>query len=919
MKKFTAIPKLSKVLFFVLLSSTLFAQEPLELLMKIDKGLPPSGLNGSNLGEVISFVGDINNDGFDDWAVGLENAVDYETGKRGKVYIYFGSDEIQNHKTPDVILSGCDKNFPFGRYIEPAGDVNGDGFSDILIDGFGEIYLYYGGKEISSEADERFPLIPNKEWGVFSISTAGDVNNDGFDDLIAGKRGFAYIYFGGTKIDTIPDLRLSEGDEQDWFGFEVSNAGDINNDGFDDVIIGASQFPFGKGKVYAFLGGSEMDTVPDLILNGEYLDSSFGNSLACVGDLNNDGFDDFSVGAYRVNKVYIYFGSASLDTIADVTMFGEEAYGLGDINNDGFDDFNVRNWDYKDDNGQLMPLIHLGGNEMGSIADFILPDIDRVAGAGDCNGDGFSDVLGSNSKNDENGVDAGKISIFKGSYAFDTIPDIFFYGEAANEHFGSLVSGAGDLNNDGYNDFIITSSIEPYTESYGYINVYFGRDVLNTEPDLKIIGESENYNFGESVALAGDVNSDGFSDLIVGRFQPAAVKIYLGGKAMDTIPDIVFQGNESSISFGNNVSSAGDFNNDGFDDILIGEYLNSANGTQSGRTYLYYGGISMDTVPDLIFEGEAKFILFGEKNVCAGDLNNDGYSDIVISAPGYDLENTNTRVGRVYIYFGNSQNDTKADVIITGIENYGIGYISAAGDVNNDGYDDLMVSSPNQGAGPRMSYVYIHFGGELMDSIPDVTIAKDQFAFGYALSNAGDLNKDGFNDIIVGDEFANATIYLGGSVMDTISDYSIKSESWWHGSSISYLGDINKDGHSDLIIGDPGSNAVGRNMGRAYIYSSTTKNTGIKKVLIEERDLGQIYPNPFKTETTISYILQKTEMVSIVIYNLAGQKIETLVNEIQIPGKHEINWRPDNLPAGIYLCNLKCDESSETTKIVLQK
>ncbi len=170
-----------------------------------------------------------------------------------------------------------------------------------------------------------------------SIACAGDMNGDGYYDVIIAADsagpcpgspdssyvGKANLFYGGSPMDTIPDLRFTQGFKGD-FSIDVSSAGDINADGLDDVLMGV-QSADGWGKVYIFFffGGLEPDTVPDMVLSGEELGAfPFGCSVSYLGDVNRDGFDDFAVGAYsgEGGQVYIYFGGPGLDTIPDEVL-----------------------------------------------------------------------------------------------------------------------------------------------------------------------------------------------------------------------------------------------------------------------------------------------------------------------------------------------------------------------------------------------------------------------------------------------------------------------------------------------------------------------------------------------------------------------------------------------------------------------
>jgi hypothetical protein len=903
---------------WLILSTSLFGQHSLELLLKLDKGLPLSGRNGSNLGEVISYIGDINNDGYDDWAVGLPTAADYLTGERtGKVYIYFGDISIQNNKDPDLILSGREGRDYFGKKITNAGDVNNDGYSDILIASNKNTAIYYGGHPMDPEPDIVF-----KNGSIASISGAGDINHDGFDDVIIGSKNYAHIYYGGSDMDSEADVILRGESERDYFGYCVSGAGDVNNDGYDDVIIGAQGYysdGYDAGRVYIYYGGTDMDTIADIVVTGEKPGIYFGETVSDAGDLNNDGFADVIVSAYRYEnesgnygRVFIYYGSETNDTIADLLIEGGSIYAAGDVNNDGFDDVFI----YTSDNKSIF----FGDSLMDSIPDISMEGFFKMAGKGDYNHDGFDDIIAGDPKNDFNGENAGRVLLYYGGLKMNSTPDVELYGEPAGDTYGSSVSLAGDFNNDGYDDVIIGS---PYNDeaasNAGSAYIYCGGINMDTNLELVLFGQKKDDHFGESVSDAGDVNGDGFDDLVAGGFGNGYAQIFFGNSSMDNVTQITFTNANASSHFGNCVSSAGDFNGDGFDDVIIGDFCNYISGTHTGRAYLYFGGPAMDTIPDLTLEGEAEYNNFGAVVAYAGDLNDDGYSDVMVGAPHYERDNE--RVGRIYIYLGGLSPDTIPDVIITGTNYPWIGsYAAGAGDVNHDGYDDIILGSPHLGSLFGVpSYVYIYFGGSSMDTIPDIIFEKkDLWGFGQSVSWAGDLNSDDYDDVIISDH-ENVYIYFGGSDMDTICDIILKGveSTDGFGRSTSFAGDVNSDGHPDILIGAPNQSAAGYHMGRAYIYSYGIEISGTNAV--NSYANSQNYPNPFQSSLTIQYVLNESDFIVIKIFNLSGQLIETLINGYQTEGRHEITWHPKNLSDGIYIYSIRSHESSETKKIILQK
>lgn len=919
-------PQFMKKIFFSIILTSLIglkfgtfislAQESLNLLIKLDKGLPPSGLNASSMGEVVASLGDVNGDGYDDWAVGFPQTSDYETGQPfGKVYVYFGGGTIQSNDVPGIILEGVMSNSSFGAKIIAVGDVNHDGFSDFLVSGNRQIELFLGGKPMDNLPDLILPI----ESYLISASIAGDINNDGFDDFMVSMGKSVSIYFGGSNINSKAGVVFHGFQENDRFGGSVSNIGDINKDGFGDIIIGAdgglnnTQY---SGKAYLYLGGAEMDTVPDMILCGKKAGDRFGSIVSGARDLNQDGFADWIVtegnnqdltGISR--KVSVYFGGELNDTIPDLIINGQEVYPAGDIDKDGFDDLIV-DWS-----------VFRGGNPMDNVADYLFPEYCRVAAGGDFNNDGFTDLIIGQPNDSKNGYGSGSASIFYGKAHLASDPDVVFYGAQASEYFGSSVAGVGDINNDGFSDFIIGAhgnSKHGFFTGASYL--YLGGDPINTKPIFSFFGQKSEVQLGYSASSAGDVNNDGFADFIIGGFATDYANLYLGSPVIDSIPDFVFKGKNQGAHFGNDVSSAGDFNHDGYDDILIGEFCNSEKDIHMGRAYLYFGGPNMNTTPDLTFEGEEVFNNFGQKVACAGDLNGDGFSDIMIGAPRWDRDNL---FGRLYIFYGGLSPDTIPDLVITGNKHYGqLGSIIAtAGDVNMDGYDDIIVGVPFYGNSPfGISYVNIYYGGAVMDTVPDVKIEKMAYGFGSGVGSAGDLNNDGFDDIMIGGGWNQVELFFGGKAMDTSVDMIIKEEISHmldFGSNISFIGDANRDGYTDILIGYPYSNAVGHSMGRAYIYSNPIK-TGTQDIL-EFESRVQVFPNPFSSEVTIRYVLKERNKVQIYIYNALGQKVETLVNKIQQEGEHQFVWQPENLPNGIYFCKVQAQDFSETKKVIFQK
>jgi len=784
----------------------------LELLHAFDPGLSPTGRNGSYLGQEVTNIGDVNNDNFDDWAIGLPEAADIETSQPGgKVYIYFGSNSLIDEQDPDVILQGEFPTYSYGTCVSGAGDVNGDGFDDVIVgayqdNDYGFVYIYYGGSTMDNEVDVIFTSDEKDDHFGYSVSGAGDLNNDGIDDVIIGTPeqdydGAAFIYFGSDgSIDNTPDLTLLGHEYYSYFGKTVANAGDLNNDGYDDVAVYEKKYANGIwneiGRVYIYNGGPNMDDTADVILIGELTTDFFGQYISTAGDVNGDDYDDLVVGSRGYpndNKVYLYLGGAEMDSIYDLRIEGTWKSGLGqggissgNFNGDSYSDLFI----YKYGNG----LIFTGSETPDSVPDLTLNNIGTISLAGDINNDGYDDIIGGNPGSDINGPCSGQVLLFYGSPGIDGVADITMSGEQANDNFGRYVMSAGDVNGDGFQDVLI-SGLQNY--------LYYGGPAYDTIADVVFDGSTP--------SPIGDVNNDGYDDVIL------LSKIYFGGAPMDTTAD---------LELGSSGKSAGDVNNDGFDDVMC---------RSAGDILIYFGGASMDNTIDVTITGQSADN-FGTSHSSAGDVNNDGYDDVIIGAYGNDDNGLNT--GKAYIYFGGDVMNTAFDVTLaeSSQSQASFGYtVAAAGDVNNDGYDDVMVGAINDGEYQK-GLVYVFYGGSTMDNDADVIIDgyvyDPVYDFGLYMDSIGDINNDGFGDILIGAQHTNvnsesetgtAYIFLGGSPMNNQVDARFTGEAYrnYFGCSVSSAGDFDDDGYNDIIIGAKGNSAVGKNMGRAYLYAGS--------------------------------------------------------------------------------------------------
>jgi len=337
------------------------------------------------------------------------------------------------------------------------------------------------------------------------------------------------------------------------------------------------------------------------------------------------------------------------------------------------------------------------------------------------------------------------------SVLLDTSPDWIATGEAQASNFGYSVRTAGDVNGDGYADVVVGA--DRYKQFTGRTYAYLGNaSGLSATPIFTATGEDVNNHFGYSVDTAGDVNGDGYDDIIVGAYHykefTGRVYVYAGNASgLCAAPVFTVTGDMPNIYFGRSVGTAGDVNGDGYDDVIVGA---QAYDNWTGRVYVYAGSPGgLGATPIFSADGEGPSDSFGHCARAAGDVNGDGYSDVVVGAHGYG-----EFAGRIYVYLGSASGlDAARARAVTGEQVNGhFGYsVDTAGDVNGDGYDDLIVGADRQSK--NTGWVYVYAGSSSGPSATPIFTATGEGEhdyFGYSVGTAGDTNGDGYDDVIVG-------------------------------------------------------------------------------------------------------------------------------------------------------------------------
>jgi hypothetical protein len=437
-------------------------------------GFAIHGSDGELSGRSVSGAGDVNGDGLADLVIGAHQA-DPNSENSGASYVVFGKATGTAIELTDVttgsggfVIRGVTSNDVSGISVAGAGDVNGDGLSDVVIGANsaggdnGAGYVVFG--KTGGSAVELSDVVEGIGGFVIKgavsgdlaggdVAGAGDVNGDGLSDLLVGANGADdgthYVVFGKSDTDPVElsdvndgagGFRIVASQPADFLGYAASGAGDVDGDGLADVVIGTSGRDSSTGAAYVVFGKSE-DTAPveletvaggvgGFVINGIDVNDAAGVSVSSAGDLDGDGLSDVLIGANGVSSLtgagYVVFGKGS-GTAVDLTAVAS--------GNGGF---------------------VINGVDEGDTVGF------EVSNAGDVDGDGLADlVLGGPLASPNGGASGVSYVVFgrdAGPIELDVVGGgtggFVVHGEAAGDRLGRGVAAAGDVNGDGYGDLI---------------------------------------------------------------------------------------------------------------------------------------------------------------------------------------------------------------------------------------------------------------------------------------------------------------------------------------------------------------------------------------------------------------------------------------------------------------------------------
>lgn len=879
--------------------------------------------SGAEFGWSVAGAGDVNGDGYSDVIVG---ALGYDNGQvnEGRCDVYHGS-SVGLSTTAAWSVESNQAFSEFGVSVATAGDVNADGYSDVIVGSYlndngqtdeGRAFVYHGSS--SGLSTTAAWIGEGNQAGAFygySVASAGDVNNDGYADVIVGAvaydngqtdEGYAFVYHGSSTGLSLTAAWTAEGGQPSAsFGYCVSSAGDENGDGYADVIVGAPEYDnvvVNVGRAFVFNGSSSgLSATSAWIVESGQANALYGFAVCTAGDVNGDGYSEIAVGApYYDNgqtdegRVYVYYGSSSGPATSPASIFESDQTGahhgsscafVGDANGDGYAELLVGAPQF--DNGQTdegRAVLYAGSSA--GLASTAVWSVEgeqanaslgiSVAGAGDVNGDGYADLVAGAPFFDNGETEEGRAYVFNGAgNGLAIAASRTVESNQTNAQFGYSVSGAGDVNGDGYSDVIVGAlAYDNGQTDEGRAFVYHGSSSgLASTPSWTAECDQASASFGGSVASAGDVNADGYADVIVGAFllddgstDVGGAFIYHGSATgLSSSSAFTVVGDQASTWFGASVACAGDVNGDGFSDVVVGARSYDNGQSDEGRAFVYYGSTTGAELPAAwIAESDQADAWFGYAVASAGDVNNDGYSDVAVGAIFYD--NDQLDEGRVFIYHGSPIGLATTAVTVESNQadaRFGLS-VASAGDINADGYSDLVVGAPLFDNGQTdEGRAFVYRGSSSGISAASVTTSESNQAgalYGFSTSTAGDVNADGYSDVFVGSySFDHGHTNEGLTFLYHGSATGLSSASVWSaecdqanaelGRSVACAGDVNGDGYDDLVAGARLFDNIETNEGSAFVYYGNS-TSGVRATPSQKRkDLSVPVVNGTRTHS----------------------------------------------------------------------
>ncbi len=715
----------------------------------------------------------------------------------------------------------------------------------------------------------------------------------GFPDPLPGE-----IYLAQGE----EDIRIRGAEAVGKLGSAACAFGDLNGDGYKDLVTSAPRahgpVGTGAGQTYIFFGTPTFpDTIDltqtdaDVTIYGMVVNEWSGSALAS-GDLNGDGFDDLVIGA-----LYSYSGSGSHAGRVYV-LFGGEVF--------------PPQWDLSTDSADVIIAGGGSGYRLG-----------EAVACGEINGDGIADLVVSAPYADTpNATDGGEVYVFWGNDNWDTEielqsqpADLTVQAEATSNHLGVAIA-TGDVNGDANDDLLIgTPQANPAGRLLaGIVYLVYGESSMpdtinlsNVSADVQILGAESGDRLGTGVAI-GDMNIDGHQDIIVGAPYAASVnggdagEIYViaGASYLDPTFDLNSRPPEMLVSgaalndYTGSALAVGDVNADGHGDLLIGvPNADVGGGIEAGISYVIYGRSPLPPWMDLGV-GHADITIYGVLDndlvgqaMAVGDINSDGFGEIIIGATGVDTPGGNS-AGETYVIFGDGDNPVFSgtrDTPAGNLPNLRFPAQYAWVDFANGGSGLVTVSrTPTY---PPYTTPVAPVWWEV--NTTKIFVSIIQVTFRYTAQQISNLDENYLTLWRRNNEQEPFVLVPGTSVIPATNRIT---------APVNFLGQFTL---SDIThpLGVP----------------LEEKSTGI----ITDYRLFPAFPNPFNSSVTISYDIPTQGNVSLSVWNILGQQVAELIDQPQPPGHYRVSWDAGSNTSGLYFMVLEINGFEAVEKILLLK
>lgn len=500
-------------------------------------------------------------------------------------------------------------------------------------------------------------------------------------------------------------------------------------------------------------------------------------------------------------------------------------------------------------------------------------------------------------------------------------------GQNANGLVGSDVASMGDVDGDGYDDFVVGESYGESEDGYGRFHLIYGtaagysNGVLPTVADATFIGFSNSDRLGDAMDRAGDVNGDGYADILVGSpgiENGAAYLLYgsatrfSGSANIEDAADVIFREDITVNFLGEDVSGVGDLDGDGYDDLIIAHKSGNNGSTGlAGAIFIFYGGTQLtgtltpSTDADAIIRGTSQWEYFGVAvSRTNADFNNDGLNDFLVGAnPAGENDSV------AYLFYGSAtrlagelETNAASAAFALNWETGGLSDVDAIGDLNGDTYTDFVLGSYNaQVSGTEQGSAYVFMGQAAAysgtydvesDATAELQGQYPEAWYGIFVSGINDLNGDGYDELMVASRYGaessgntylfygDANMYSGVLNGPATAQVAMSNNNGFLNAMGESGGDVNGDGYQDLLVRVPLRDGAEGDSGAIYIVQGDNEPivglsnellgiiesdpSGLIRVEISDGDVLSFDVFPEATEAPVATVLANKQLVSAI-------------------------------------------------------